>query len=160
MPTRPIRRLLVANRGEISIRVQRAAIELGVGTVAVFSQEDRFALHRFKADEAYLVGKGRTPVQAYLDVDDLLRIAKLAVCDGVHPGYGFLAEQPAFARACIAAGLTWVGPSPEVMEILGNKVAARALAKRASVPVCPATDALPEDPAAVRKLAAQIGFPL
>jgi pyruvate carboxylase len=160
MSIRPIRRLLVANRGEISIRVQRAAIELGVGTVAVFSQEDRFALHRFKADEAYLVGKGRTPVQAYLDVEDLLRIAEQAHCDGVHPGYGFLAEQPAFARACIAAGLTWVGPSPEVMETLGNKVAARALAQRAKVPVCPATDALPRDPAAVRALAARIGFPL
>jgi hypothetical protein len=95
---RAIRRLLVANRGEISIRVQRAATELGVGTVAVFSQEDRFALHRFKADEAYRVGKGRTPVQAYLDVDDLLRIADLANCDGVHPGYGFLAEKPGSVR--------------------------------------------------------------
>jgi pyruvate carboxylase len=88
----------------------------------------------------------------------LLRIAEQAHCDGVHPGYGFLAEQPAFARACIAAGLTWVGPSPEVMETLGNKVAARALAERAKVPVCPATGALPADPAVVRKLAAQIGF--
>ena len=97
---RRIQRILVANRGEISIRVQRAAAELGIATVAVFSQEDRFALHRFKADEAYLVGKGRTPVQAYLDVDDLLRIAEQARCDAVHPGYGFLAENPEFARRC------------------------------------------------------------
>jgi pyruvate carboxylase len=157
---RPIRRLLVANRGEISIRVQRAATELGVGTVAVFSQEDRFALHRFKADAAYRVGKGRTPVQAYLDVDGLLRIAQQADCDAVHPGYGFLAEQPEFARACLAAGLSWVGPPPEVMEMLGDKVAARALAERAGVPVCPATGALPRDAEAVHRMAEAIGFPV
>ena len=131
---RRIRRILVANRGEISIRVQRAAIELGIGTVAVFSQEDRFALHRFKADEAYLVGKGKTPVQAYLDVEDLLRIANQANCDAVHPGYGFLAENPEFARTVLAAGLVWVGPPPQVMETLGNKVAARNLAVRQEEP--------------------------
>ncbi len=157
---RRIQRILVANRGEISIRVQRAALELGIGTVAVFSQEDRFALHRFKADEAYLVGKGKTPVQAYLDVDDLLRIAEQARCDAVHPGYGFLAENPEFARAVLDAGLVWVGPPPEVMETLGNKVAARNLAVKAGVPVAPATGPLPRDLAAVRKLAAEIGFPL
>ena len=157
---RRIQRILVANRGEISIRVQRAAIELGIGTVAVFSQEDRFALHRFKADEAYLVGKGKTPVQAYLDVDDLLRIATQANCDAVHPGYGFLAERPEFARVVLAAGLIWVGPPPQVMETLGNKVAARALAQSVAVPVLPATGPLPRDPVEVRKLAASIGFPL
>jgi len=157
---RPIRRILVANRGEISIRVQRAAMELGIGTVAVFSQEDRFALHRFKADEAYLVGKGKSPVQAYLDVEDLMRIAEQADCDAVHPGYGFLAENPDFARTVLAAGLVWVGPPPDVMETLGNKVAARELAVRAGVPVAPATGPLPRDAAAVRKLAAEIGFPL
>ncbi|HTO56545.1 MAG TPA: pyruvate carboxylase, partial [Pseudomonadales bacterium] len=157
---RPIRRILVANRGEISIRVQRAAMELGIGTVAVFSQEDRFALHRFKADEAYLVGKGKTPVQAYLDVDDLMRIAEQANCDAVHPGYGFLAENPDFARTVLDAGLVWVGPPPDVMETLGNKVAARELAVRAGVPVAPATGPLPRDVAAVRELATEIGFPL
>src|SRR5512147_529197 len=157
---RRIQRILVANRGEISIRVQRAAIELGIGTVAVFSQEDRFALHRFKADEAYLVGKGKTPVQAYLDVEDLMRIAKQANCDAVHPGYGFLAENPEFARTVLDAGLVWVGPPPAVMETLGNKVAARALAASANVPVLPATGPLPRDPAEARKLAAKIGFPL
>src|SRR5262245_16909808 len=155
-----ISRILVANRGEISIRVQRAAIELGIGTVAVFSQEDRFALHRFKADEAYRVGKGKTPIQAYLDVEDLLRIAAQANCDAVHPGYGFLAEQPQFARDVLAAGLIWVGPPPEVMETLGNKVAARALAQSVAVPVLPATGPLPRDTARVKKLAAEIGFPL
>jgi pyruvate carboxylase len=111
----------------------------------VFSQEDRFALHRFKADEAYLVGKGRTPVQAYLDVDDLLRIAEQARCDAVHPGYGFLAENPEFARMVLDAGLIWVGPPPQVMETLGNKVAARHLAVSAGVPVAPATGPLPRD---------------
>ncbi len=157
---RRIARILVANRGEISIRVQRAAMELGIGTVAVFSQEDRFALHRFKADEAYRVGKGKTPVQAYLDVEDLMRIATRARCDAVHPGYGFLAEQPEFARTIQEAGLIWVGPPPDVMETLGNKVAARALAQRARVPVLPATGPLPRDADEVRTLAAGIGFPL
>jgi len=155
-----IRRLLIANRGEIAIRVMRAAVELGVRTVAVYSQEDRFSLHRFKADEAYLVGKGSTPVQAYLDIDEMLRVARRTRCQAVHPGYGFLAENPAFAQACIDAGLVWIGPPPQVMHTLGNKVAARELAARAHVPVMPATPALPADPQQVRELANGIGYPL
>ena len=155
-----IERLLVANRGEIAIRVERAANELGVASVAVFSQEDRFSLHRFKADESYLVGKGRTPVQAYLDIDDLLRIARQARCNAVHPGYGFLAENPDFAQACLDAGLIWIGPPPEVMRMLGNKVTARTLAEGASVPVLPATDPLPRDADEAKRLAAEVGFPL
>jgi len=155
-----IERLLIANRGEISIRVQRAAAELGIRAVAVFSQEDRFALHRFKADEAYLVGKGRTPVQAYLAIDDLLRIATETNCQAVHPGYGFLSENPDFAQAVIDAGLVWIGPSPQAMRTLGSKVEARALAVDAGVPLCPATGPLPDDPAAVVALARSIGYPL
>ncbi|MCC7410782.1 MAG: pyruvate carboxylase [Gammaproteobacteria bacterium] len=155
-----IRRLLIANRGEISIRVQRAAAELGIRTMAVYSQEDRFSLHRFKADEAYLVGKGLTPVQAYLDIGEVLRVAQRTRSQAIHPGYGFLAENPQFARACIDAGLIWVGPPPAVMDTLGNKVAARALAERAGVPVMPASPPLPRDPARIRELAAAIGFPL
>jgi len=157
---RPIERLLIANRGEIAIRVQRAATELGIHGIAVFSQEDRFSLHRFKADEAYLVGKGRTPVHAYLAVDDLLRIATETRCQAVHPGYGFLAENPDFAEACLDAGLIWVGPSPAAMRTLGSKVAARALAVSVGVPVLPATGALPDDPAAVLALARTVGYPL
>ncbi len=155
-----IRKLLVANRGEIAIRVMRAAAELNIESVAIYSQEDRFALHRFKVDEAYLVGKGKTPVQAYLDADDIIRIAREAGADAIHPGYGFLSERPEFAEACAAAGIIFIGPSPDVMRTLGNKVAARRLAEASAVPVMPATGALPDDPAEIAKLAAGIGYPL
>ena len=105
-----INSLLVANRSEIAIRVLRAASEMGIRTVAIFSNEDRFALHRFKADESYLVGAGKKPIQAYLDIDDIIRIAKEAGVDAIHPGYGFLSENPDFADACAAAGIAFVGP--------------------------------------------------
>ena len=157
---KPIKSLLVANRSEIAIRVMRAATELGIRTVGIFSSEDRFALHRFKADESYLVGEGKKPIQAYLDIPDIIRVAKLAQVDAVHPGYGFLSENPELAEACLAAGITFVGPSPQVMRELGNKVAARALAERMGVPVVPATGALPRDLATCEKLAAQVGYPL
>src|SRR5690348_9574232 len=121
--------LLVANRGEISIRVMRAANELGMRTVAIYSQEDRFSLHRTKADEAYLVGRDKEPVAAYLDIEDILRIAHEAHVDAIHPGYGFLSENPEFAEACTRAGIVFIGPTAEIMRTLGNKVAARNLAK-------------------------------
>jgi pyruvate carboxylase len=155
-----IRSLLVANRSEIAIRVMRAAAELGIRTVSIYSHEDRFALHRFKADESYQVGEGRKPLAAYLDIADILRIAKLAKVDAIHPGYGFLSENPDFARACGEAGIVFVGPTPEVMTTLGNKVAARHAAVAAGVPVMPATDPLPRDPAACRAMAAAVGYPL
>src|SRR5215831_17168298 len=104
-----IRSLLVANRGEIAIRVMRAAAELGIRTIAIYSQEDRFSLHRMKADESYLVGVGKSPLEAYLDIHDIVRIAREAGADAVHPGYGFLSENPEFAAACAAAGLIFVG---------------------------------------------------
>ncbi len=160
MSIRHIRSLLVANRSEIAIRVMRAASELGIRTVGIYSNEDRFALHRSKADESYLVGEGKKPIQAYLDIDDILRIARQAKVDAIHPGYGFLSENPDFAEACARAGIVFVGPRPEVMRELGNKVAARALAARVGVPVVPATGALPADPDECRKLAAAIGYPL
>ncbi len=155
-----IQSLLVANRSEIAIRVMRAAAELGMRTVAIYSHEDRFALHRFKADESYLVGEGRKPLQAYLDIDDILRIARQARVDAIHPGYGFLSENPEFALACRRAGLLFVGPSPEVMTTLGNKVAARAAAVAAGVPVMPATGPLPVDARQARESAEAIGYPL
>jgi pyruvate carboxylase len=155
-----IRSVLVANRGEISIRVMRAAAELGLRTVAIYSQEDRFSLHRTKADEAYLVGAGRAPVEAYLDIADIVRIAREAQVDAIHPGYGFLAENPDFARACAAAGILFVGPEPETMGLLGNKVAARNLAVRAGVAVMPATPPLPREFAACARMAGGIGYPL
>ena len=153
-------KLLVANRSEIAIRVLRAASELGIRTVAIYSHEDRFALHRFKADEAYMIGKGREPVQAYLDIADVIRIAKEAHVDAIHPGYGFLAENPDLAEACAAAGITFVGPSPDVMRQLGSKVAARDLAAQAGIPVMPATGPLPRDMEDAAAQAAAIGYPL
>jgi pyruvate carboxylase len=155
--------LLVANRSEIAIRVMRAAAELGIRTVAIYSHEDRFALHRFKADESYLVGEGKKPLQAYLDIADVIRIAKQAKVDAIHPGYGFLSENPEFAKACAAAGIAFIGPTPEVMTTLGNKVAARNAATAAGVPVMPAT--LPitdqsEDLKEALAMANAIGYPL
>src|SRR5437868_835540 len=119
----PIQSILIANRSEIAIRVMRAAAEMNIRTVAIYSKEDRLALHRFKADESYLVGEGQKPLAAYLDIDDILRIARHARVDAIHPGYGFLSENPDFAQAVIDAGIRWIGPSPEVMRKLGNKVA-------------------------------------
>jgi pyruvate carboxylase len=155
-----IRRLLVANRSEIAIRVLRAASEMGIRTIAIFSNEDRFALHRFKADEAYLVGAGQKPIAAYLDIADIIRIARENQVDAIHPGYGFLSENPDFAEACATAGIAFIGPRPEVMRLLGNKVSARELAARAGVPVVPATGALPRDLEGALALAATVGYPL
>src|SRR5688572_10222693 len=159
MPDR-IKTLLIANRGEIAIRVMRAAAELGIRTVAIYSQEDRFSLHRMKADESYLVGAGKTPVEAYLDIADIVRIARAAHVDAVHPGYGFLSENPAFAEACAAAGLIFVGPTPDTMRRLGNKVMARNLAVSAGVPVMPATPPLPREDAETLRMAREVGFPV
>src|SRR6478752_5688367 len=130
-----IRKLLVANRSEIAIRVFRSAHELGIRTVAIYSHEDRFALHRFKADEAYEVGKAGEPIRAYLDIPGIVALAREVGANGIHPGYGFLSENAAFARACAEAGITFVGPRPEVLEQLGDKVTVRAIAQKANVPV-------------------------
>ena len=155
-----IRRLLIANRGEIAIRVMRAANELAIGTVAVYSQEDRFSLHRTKADEAYLIGQGKGPIDAYLDIEDILRIAREAKVDAIHPGYGFLSENPVFAEACEQAGIIFVGPTAKIMRMLGNKVSARNLAVSAGVQVMPATKPLPADLAACKLAAGEIGYPV
>jgi pyruvate carboxylase len=155
-----IKRLLVANRSEIAIRVFRAATELGIQTVAIYAEEDKLSLHRFKADEAYQVGKGKGPLEAYLSIDEVIRVAQEARVDAIHPGYGFLSESPEFAEACAAAGIIFIGPRPETMRTLGNKVAARNLAISVGVPVMPATDPLPDDPDEIRRLAAGIGYPL
>ena len=156
----PIKSLLVANRGEIAIRVMRAATEMGIRTVAVYSNEDRFALHRFKADEAYLIGVGQKPIAAYLDIAEIIRVAKEAQVDAIHPGYGFLSENPEFADACAEAGIAFIGPKSEVMRTLGNKVAARNLAESVGVPVMPATPPLSRDPDQALAAAQAIGFPV
>jgi pyruvate carboxylase len=155
-----IKKILVANRGEIAIRVLRAANELGLRTVAVYADEDKLSLHRFKADESYRVGEGLGPVKAYLSIGEMVKVAREAGCDAIHPGYGFLSENPEFADACLAAGLTFIGPPPDVMRALGNKVSARAVAEKAGTPVMPATGALPEDMGEVQRLAAAVGYPV
>ena len=155
-----IRKLLIANRSEIAIRVMRAATELGIRTVGIYSNEDRFALHRFKADESYLVGTGKGPIHAYLDIEDILRIARETGADAIHPGYGLLSENPDFAEACGRYGIAFVGPTPGVMRTLGNKLSARNAALAAGVPVMPATAALPREFVEAARLAGEIGYPL
>ncbi len=157
---RPIRKLMCANRGEIAIRVFRAATELGIRTVAIFSHEDRVHLHRYKADEAYLVGRGRSPVAAYLAIDEIVALARAHKVDAIHPGYGFLAEKGEFARACLAADIAFVGPAPEVLDTFGDKTAARTLAIAAGVSVVPGSDGPVADLAGARAFAAAHGFPL
>ncbi|MFD1704165.1 pyruvate carboxylase [Methylopila henanensis] len=157
---RKIEKLLVANRSEIAIRVFRAAAELGIRTVAIYAEEDKLSLHRFKADEAYQVGRGMGPLEAYLSIPEVIRVATDAGVDAIHPGYGFLSESPEFAEACAEAGILFIGPSPETMRKLGNKVAARNLAISVGVPVMPATPPLPDDPDAIRKVAEEIGLPV
>ena len=154
------KKLLVANRGEIAIRVLRAANELGKQTVAIYAEEDKLSLHRFKADEAYLVGADRGPIKAYLDIEDIIRVAKDCGADALHPGYGLLSENPDFADACAEAGIAFIGPRSETMRLLGDKVSARRVAVESGVPVVPATDILPSDMQKVEALAADIGYPL
>ena len=163
---RRIERLLVANRSEIAIRVFRAAAELGIQTVAIYAEEDKLSLHRFKSDEAYLVGRGAAgelhlgPLEAYLSIEEVIRVAVAAKVDAIHPGYGFLSESPEFSEACADHGILFIGPRPETMRTLGNKVAARNLAVSVGVPVMPATEPLPDDPDEVKRLAAAVGYPV
>ena len=157
---REFQKLMAANRSEIAIRIFRAATELGMRTVAIYAAEDRFGAHRFKADEAYQVGQGKGPVAAYLDIDSIVAAAKARGVDAIHPGYGFLSENPAFARACAKAGITFVGPRPELLDMMGDKTAARALAQKIGVPVLPGTEEPVSDRDEALKVAKQIGFPL
>ena len=154
------KKLLALNRGEIAIRIFRAANELGLRTVAIYSQEDRLSLHRFKADEAYLTGAGKGPVEAYLDIGGIIALAQEKEVDLIHPGYGFLSENPALARACKAAGITFVGPDARILQDLGDKTAARRLAQKAGVPVLPGTEHPVETLEEAQRIAPEIGFPL
>ena len=154
------RKILVANRGEIAIRVMRAATELGKRTVAVYAEEDKLSLHRFKADEAYRIGEGLGPVQAYLSIDEIIRVARECGADAIHPGYGLLSENPDFVEACAANGITFIGPKAETMRALGDKASARRVAVEAGVPVIPATEVLGDDMKVIKKQAAAVGYPL
>lgn len=158
MPT--FKKLLVANRSEIAIRVFRSATELGIRTVAIYSHEDRYALHRFKADEAYRIGKTGEPIRSYLDIPSIVALAKEIGVDAIHPGYGFLSERPEFAKACAEAGIKFVGPSVHCLEALGDKTAARNIAMAANVPVLGGTKDSIESLDEARAKALEIGFPV
>src|SRR5215475_12041658 len=134
------RKLLVANRGEIAIRDFRSSHELGIRTIAIYSHEDRFAIHRLKADEAYQIGKPGEPIRSYLNIPAIIELAREKAVDAIHPGYGFLSENAEFARACATAGIAFVGPRPELLDVLGDKVAARKMAIAAGVPVLPGSE--------------------
>ncbi|MEP5153445.1 pyruvate carboxylase, partial [Planktotalea sp.] len=154
------RKILIANRGEIAIRIMRAANEMGKKTVAVYAEEDKLGLHRFKADEAYRIGAGMGPVAAYLSIDEIIRVAKECGADAIHPGYGLLSENPEFVDACEANGITFIGPKAATMRALGDKASARQVAIEAGVPVIPATDVLGDDMEAIKKEAGEVGYPL
>ena len=154
------RKILVANRGEIAIRIMRAANELGKSTVAVFAEQDKLGLHRFKSDEAYRIGEGLGPVAAYLSIPEIIRVSKACGADAIHPGYGLLSENPELVDACAESGIAFIGPKAETMRALGDKASARRIAMAAGVPVIPATDVLGDDMDSVRRQAAEIGYPL
>ncbi|WP_317055533.1 pyruvate carboxylase [Roseovarius rhodophyticola] len=153
-------KILIANRGEIAIRIMRAANEMGKRTVAVFAEEDKLGLHRFKADEAYRIGEGLGPVAAYLSIDEIIRVAKKSGADAIHPGYGLLSENPELVDACEANGITFIGPRAATMRALGDKASARKVAIEAGVPVIPATEVLGDDMDLIRKQADEIGYPM
>jgi pyruvate carboxylase len=154
-----ITKLLVANRSEIAIRVFRAAHELTIRTVAIYSYEDRYALHRFKADEAYLVGNPGEPIRSYLNIANILAVAKEHGVDGIHPGYGFMSENPDLAHACAEAGITFVGPHEEALRQLGDKTFARGIAKQVGAPILGGSDAIKSSEDG-RAQARQLGFPV
>ncbi|MCP5099449.1 MAG: pyruvate carboxylase [Chloroflexi bacterium] len=154
------KKILIANRSEIAIRVMRAANEMKKKTVAVYAEEDKLSLHRFKADEAYRIGAGLGPVAAYLSIDEIIRVAKLSGADAIHPGYGLLSENPDFVDACSENGIAFIGPKAATMRMLGDKASARHVAMAAGVPVVPATEVLPDDMNEVRRMAEAVGYPL
>ena len=159
MKKKRFKRILIANRGEIAIRIMRAASEVGLQTVAIYSAEDRLALHRIKADESYLIGEGKSPLGAYLGIDDIVDMAVEKKCDAIHPGYGFLSENPDFARACEERGVAFVGPTADVMLQAGDKIAARRLADAAGVACVPGISD-PVDADTARNFGREYGYPI
>jgi pyruvate carboxylase len=157
---RPIKKLMVANRSEIAIRVMRAATELGLKTVGIYAAEDRFCPHRFKADEAYELNKDKGPLGAYLDIEGIVTIAKEKGVDAIHPGYGFLSENPQFAKACADAGIIFIGPEAKILDMMGDKTAARNIARKLKVSILEGTDEPVSDRKEAIAAAKKIGFPL
>ena len=160
MAIREFKKIMSANRGEIAIRTFRACGELGLKTVAIYSNEDRLSLYRTKADESYLVGKGKSPVDAYLGIDEIIELAKKKNVDAIHPGYGFLSENPDFSQRCEEAGIVFIGPTSEQQKTLGDKIAARHAAIKAGVPVVPGTENPIETEADALKFAKECGYPI
>ncbi|MBB6602722.1 pyruvate carboxylase [Bacillus pumilus] len=159
MSQRTIQKVLVANRGEIAIRVFRACTELNLRTVAIYSKEDSGSYHRYKADEAYLVGEGKKPIDAYLDIEGIIEIAKRNDVDAIHPGYGFLSENIHFARRCEEEGIQFIGPTSQHLDMFGDKVKAREEAKKAGIPVIPGSDGPVDSVKEVEKFGEEYGYP-
>ena len=155
-----IKKILAANRSEIAIRIFRAAEESGIRTAAIYSKEDRFALHRFKTDESYLVGKGKGPIQAYLDIESIIEIAKDAKVDAIHPGYGFLSENPEFANLCEQNDIIFIGPKKEILKKLGNKTEAKKVAKDAKVNIIPSVLVSNDNKHNLESKVNKIGYPV
>ena len=155
-----IRSVLVANRGEIAIRVFRACNELGIRTIAIYSKEDSLSLHRFRADESYLVGEGKKPVDAYLDIEDIIRIAHEHDVDAIHPGYGFLSENADLAKRCEEEGIIFIGPKVEHLIMFGDKINARIQAKKAGIQYIPGSDGRVESYEEVENLPRKSDFRL
>ena len=160
MSVKKFKRILVANRGEIAIRIFRACEELGIAPIAVYSEEDKTSLFRTKAQESYLVGKGKSPIQAYLDMDGIISLAKTKGIDAIHPGYGFLAENAEFAKKCEEAGITFIGPLSETISNLGDKINSKKVAKRAGVPTIPGIDSPLSSIEEAIKIANEFGYPV
>jgi len=156
----PINKILVANRGEIAIRVFRACTELNIHTVAIYSREDSGSFHRYKADEAYLVGDGKKPIDAYLDIEGILQIAKESGADAIHPGYGFLSENLDFAKRCEEEDIIFIGPTSKHLDMFGDKVKAREQAVAAGIPVIPGTDGPVDSLEEVLSFGAEYEYPL
>ena len=154
------KKIMVANRSEIAIRVLRAASELGLRTVAMYTYEDRYSLHRYKADESYQIGADDQPLRPYLDIEEILRVAKMNQVEAIHPGYGFLSENVNFAKRCREEGIVFIGPDPESMEQLGDKIAAKVVAKAAGVPMIPDSNASLTSIDIAQNEARRIGFPV
>lgn len=155
-----MQRIMVANRGEIATRIFRAIHELKMTAIAIYAKEDEYSEHRFKADEAYLVGEGKKPIAAYLDIEDIIRIAKDHQVDAIHPGYGFLSENAQFAKRCAEENITFIGPKVEHLEMFGDKIAAKRAADAANVPTIPGTKEPVETIEEAKKFAGQIGYPI
>jgi len=157
---RPFKKVLVANRGEIAIRIFRALNELGITTVGIFSKEDRYALFRTKADASYELNPEKGPIDAYLDIKEIIKIAKAKGVDAIHPGYGFLSENPLFVEACEKNGIAFIGPSKNIMEMMGDKISSKQIAIQAGVPIIPGVDYAIKSETEIVKIAAEIGYPV